>query len=363
MTQTVRTTAGRPPIDETRVEAFLGQIVQEVGSAVGAALVVLGDRLGYWRTMADSEPISSAALAARTGTHERYVREWLRTQAAGGYVSYDPRTDQYTLPPEHAAVLADDTSPIFLMGAFQVATSAIRSEPAVAQRFRTGEGFGWHEHDSELYHGIERHFATVYRANLVNAWIPALDGVEAKLIQGARVADIGCGHGAALILLATAFPRSTFVGFDNHEDTVTTARARAVAAGVADRVSFEVASATDFPDRDYDLLLTLDALHDMGDPMAAAAHARQALAPHGTWLVAEPRAEDNVADNLNPFGRMSYGISTLVCTPGSLAQPGRAGLGAQAGPTRLRDTITAGGFRAVRTAAETPFTLVLEAHP
>ncbi len=356
MTQTMR-----PAIDEARVEAFLGQVVQEVGSAVGAALVVLGDRLGYWRTMADGEPITSAALAARTGTHERYAREWLRAQAAGGYVSYHPHTDQYELPPEHAAVLADETSPIFLIGAFQVATSAIRSEPAVAQRFRTGEGFGWHEHTGELYQGIERHFATVYRASLVDAWIPALDGVEAKLTQGARVADIGCGHGAALIQLATAFPRSTFAGFDNHEESITTARARAAAAGVADRVTFEVASATDFPGRDYDLLLTLDALHDMGDPIAAAAHLRQALAPHGTWLVAEPHAADDVADNLNPFGRMSYGISTLVCTPGSLAQPGRAGLGAQAGPALLRDTITAGGFRDVRTAAESPFALVLEA--
>jgi SAM-dependent methyltransferase len=352
-----------PAIDPSRVEAFAGQILHELGAAYNAALVVLGDRLGLWRAMADAEPVSSVDLAARTRTHERYVREWLRAQAASGFVAYDQASDRYTLPAEHAMVLADETSPVLLTGGFQMAMAVMRSEAALVDRFRTGAGLGWHEHDSDLHEGCERAFAATYRGHLVSQWIPALEGVEAKLARGARVADVGCGHGAATILMAQAFPNSTFVGFDYHPGSIATARARAAAAGVADRVRFEVGSATDFPGDGYDLVTVFDALHDMGDPVATAAHVRRTLAPGGTWMVVEPMARDEVTENLHPVGRLYYAISTAVCTPNSLAQPGRAGLGTQAGPAGLRDVIEAGGFSTVRCVAETPLNLVLEASP
>jgi SAM-dependent methyltransferase len=350
-------------MDETRVEAFVERIVDEIGAAVNVPLTVIGARLGLYAAMADAQPVSAAELAARTGTHERYVREWLAAQAAGGYVVYDPDAETYRLPIEHAAVLADESSPVYQLGMFQSASAAIQAQDHVADRFRTGDGLGWHEHHHDLFHGTDAVFGLAYRAYLVQEWIPALDGVEAKLRAGARVADVGCGHGTATIILAEAFPASTFVGFDYHVESIERARANAAAAGVEDRVRFEVASATDFPGSGYDLIACFDALHDLGDPAACARQVRSALADDGTWMIVEPQAGDRVEENLHPLGRIRYSISTLVCTPGSLSQPGRAGLGTLAGEARLAEAIRAGGFSQVRRATDTLFNMVLEARP
>jgi SAM-dependent methyltransferase len=348
-------------IDETRVEAFVGRIVDEIGAAVNVPLTVIGARLGLYAAMADGAPVTPAELAGRTGTYERYVREWLGAQAAGGYVDYDPGTGTYSLPPEHAVVLADETSPAYQGGMFQTASAVIHAQDNIAERFRSGDGLGWHEHHHDLFHGTDAVFGLAYRTYLLQEWIPALDGVEAKLRAGAFVADVGCGYGTATVLLAEAFPRSTFVGFDYHEESIEIARENAAAAGVADRVRFEIASATDFPGTGYDLIACFDSLHDLGDPAAAAAHVRSALAEDGTWLIVEPQAGDRVEENLHPLGRVRYAISTLVCTPGSLSQPGRAGLGTLAGEARLSAAIRAGGFAQVRRATETPLNMVLEA--
>jgi len=350
-------------IDETKVEAFLEQILSEAGAALNAALIRIGDELGLYRAMGDAQPLTAATLAGRTGTHERYVREWLNAQAAGGFVDYDPATDRYTLPAEHAVALADEASPFALAGLFQSVTAAIRADERMVDAFRTGGGVGWHEHHHGLFHGVERVFGAAYRTHLVSEWIPALDGVEDRLRAGARVADVGCGHGLSTILLAQAFPASRFDGFDVHADSIAVARRRAEDAGVADRVRFEVAAADAYPRRDYDLVAFFDALHDMGDPSAAARHARSALRPDGTWLIVEPMAGDRVEDNLHPLGRLNYGFSTLVCTPGSLSQEGRAGLGTLAGGARLSEVVLGAGFATVRRAAETPLNLVLEARP
>jgi 2-polyprenyl-3-methyl-5-hydroxy-6-metoxy-1,4-benzoquinol methylase len=348
-------------VDEARIEAFVTRIVDEIGAALNVPLTVIGDQLGLYRAMADSAPVTSAELAERTGTHERYVREWLAAQAAGGYVEHDAEAGTYVLPVEHAAVLADETSPVYQGGMFQSASAAIRAQDPVADRFRTGDGLGWHEHHHDLFHGTASVFGLSYRAYLVQEWIPALDGVEDKLRRGARVADVGAGLGVATILLAQAYPDSTFVGFDSHLESIEAARANAAEAGVADRVRFELATATNFPGDSYDLIACFDALHDMGDPAAAAAHIRSALAADGTLMVVEPMAGDAVAENLHPLGRIRYGFSTLVCTPGSLSQDGRAGLGTLAGEARLAEAIRAGGFSRVRRAAETELNLVLEA--
>ena len=348
-------------IDETRVEAFIERIADEIGAAVNVPLTVIGARLGLYAAMADAQPVTPAELAARTGTHERYVREWLNAQAAGGYVVYDPDAETYRLPLEHAAVLADETSPVYQIGMFQTASATILAQDHMAERFRSGDGLGWHEHHHDLFDGTDAVFGLAYRAFLVQEWIPALDGVEAKLRAGARVADVGCGHGTATVLLAQTYPESTFVGFDYHAESVERARANAAAAGVQDRVRFEVASATDFPGSGYDLIACFDALHDLGDPAACARQVRSALAEDGTWLIVEPQAGDRVEENLHPLGRIRYAISTLVCTPGSLSQDGRAGLGTLAGEARLSAAIRAGGFTQVRRAAETIYNMVLEA--
>ena len=346
-------------IDEQKLEAFIGHAATEVGAALNVALVTLGDELGLYRAMADGQPVTPAELAARTGTQERYVREWLSTQAASGFVELDG--DAYVLPPEHALVLADDASPFSMTGTFQSANAAVAIRERLADRFTNGDGVGWHEHHHDLWHGTERAFATAYRTHLIAEWLPALDGVVAKLEAGALVADVGCGHGASAILMAVAFPASRFVGIDYHEGSIATARQRAAEAGVADRVSFEVAGAADLPGEDYDVVAFFDAFHDLGDPLAAARRAADALAPDGTLLVVEPFAGDTVEDNLNPIGRLYYGFSTLVCTPGSLSQPGAAGLGTQAGEARLAEVLRAAGFGEVRRAAESPLNLVLEA--
>ena len=348
-----------PTLDESKIEAFAGQIVSDIGAALGVALVTIGDRLGLFRAMADAQPVSAAELAVRTGTQERYIREWLNAQAAGGYVTYDPDADRYALPPEHAFVLADEQSPVALAGMFPSATAAIGALDEVAERFVSGGGVGWHEHHHDLFHGTARAFGAKYRASLVSEWLPALDGVVARLEAGARVADIGCGHGDSAVIIAEAFPRATVVGIDSHAGSIDAARAAAREAGVEDRVTFEVAGAGGLAGT-YDLIAFFDSLHDMGDPVAAASSARAALAPGGTCLLVEPNAGDRIEDNLNPVGRSYYGFSALLCTPGALSQ-GDTALGTQAGEARLREVLLAGGFTQVRRAAETPFNLVLEA--
>jgi SAM-dependent methyltransferase len=350
-------------IDQAKLDEFMGRFVGELGATVSAALVVIGDRLGLYRAMADGEAVTPEQLAQRTGTDARYVREWLSNQAAGGYVSYDARTATFSLSPEQSFALAQEGSPAFVPGAFQVATAAIKDEEKITEAFRTGGGVGWHEHHHDLFAGTERFFRQGYVANLLSSWIPALDGVEERLQSGALVADVGCGHGASTILMAEAFPRSEFVGFDYHEPSIEHARRAADAAGVGDRVSFEVAPAKGFPGDGYDLVCMFDCLHDMGDPVGAAGHVLESLAPDGTWLIVEPYASDRLEDNLNPVGRVFYGASTLVCTPASRDQEVGLALGAQAGEARLREVVTAGGFTRFRRATETPFNLVLEARP
>ena len=347
-------------MDQSRVEGFVHKALGDLGSALTASLVVIGDKLGLYRAMADAGPLTPAELATRTGTVERCVREWLAAQAAAGYVDYDATSQRYSLPAEHAVALTDEESPACVLGGFQGMTAAMRAEPKVAEAFRSGKGVGWHEHDPQLFEGVERFFRPGYNANLVDTWIPALDGVQAKLTKGARVADIGCGHGASTIIMAKAFPRSTFVGFDYHRASIDRARERAVEAGVGDRVRFEVASAKGYPGT-YDLVACFDCLHDMGDPVGAAVHVRQSLAPNGTWLLVEPNAADRTEENLNPVGRLFYSVSTLVCTQASLAQEVGTALGAQAGEARLRDVVTRAGFTRFRRATETPFNLVFEA--
>jgi SAM-dependent methyltransferase len=350
-------------IDEQRLTAFVHQVLGELGATLNAALVVIGDQLGLYRAMAGAGALSARELAERTGTSERYVREWLNAQAAGGYVSYDATSSRYTLPAEQAAVLADDANPYFLPGAFQLMTASAADHHKIAEAFRSGAGVGWHEHNDGVFEGCERFFRPGYAAHLCSAWLPALDGVEEKLRAGARVADVGCGHGASTILMAEAYPESTFTGFDYHDGSIAAARERAGAAGLGDRVAFDVAPADEYPGVGYDLVTTFDCLHDMGDPVGAARHILSTLDGDGTWLIVEPFANDTVEDNLNPVGRIYYAASTLLCTPASLSQEVGLALGAQAGESRLRDVVTAGGLTRFRRAAETPFNLILEARP
>ena len=348
-------------IDEGRLHEFLGRFVGDLGATVHAANVVIGDKLGLYKALAAAGPSTPAQLAERTGTHSRYVAEWLAGQAAGGYVTYDPDGGRYHLDDEQAFALADEQSPAFVPGAFQLACASVRDEPAITEAFRSGAGVGWHEHNPDVFDGCERFFRPGYAANLVSAWIPALNGVEAKLGAGARVADVGCGHGASTVLMAQAWPASTFIGFDYHPGSIEQARKRAADAGVADRCRFEVASAKDFPGAGYDLVCTFDSLHDMGDPVGGAGHVLGSLAADGTWLIVEPAAGDRVEDNLNPVGRAYYGFSTLLCVPNSLSQEVGTALGAQAGEARLRHVVTSAGYSRFRRAAETPFNHVYEA--
>jgi SAM-dependent methyltransferase len=350
-------------IDETKLEAFMGQFVHDLGAALSVATVMIGDKLGLYKAMADGNPVTPRELAERTGTDERYVREWLSSQAASGYATYDPATERFALPAEQALALAEDNSPAFIPGAFQLAAALIKDEPRIAEAFRSGDGVGWHEHDHDLFCGTERFFRPGYIANLVSSWIPALDGVHEKLESGARVADVGCGHGASTLILAEAYPRSEIVGFDYHPESIERARAAAQQAGADDRVSFEIASAKAYPGSGYDLVAMFDCLHDMGDPVGAAGHVLDSLAEDGTWLIVEPFANDRLQDNLNPVGRVFYSASTMVCTPASRDQEVGLALGAQAGEARLRAVVTEGGFTRFRRATETPFNLVLEARP
>jgi 2-polyprenyl-3-methyl-5-hydroxy-6-metoxy-1,4-benzoquinol methylase len=350
-------------MDESRLMSIVNQAVGDFGSLLTGALVVLGDRLDLYRTLAGAGgPLTSTELATRAGCAERYVREWLAAQAASGYVTYTG-DGRYTLDDEQATAFTDESSPACVIGGFQAMLAATRSLDRLTETFRTGEGVGWHEHHHDLFRGTERFFLPGYIANLADSWIPALHDVEDKLRRGAKVADVGCGHGASTIILAQEYPASRFVGFDYHQPSIDAARKAAAEAGVGDRVSFETASAKDYPGTGYDLVAFFDCLHDMGDPTGAAAHVLASLAPDGTWMIVEPYANDDVADNLNPVGRVFYSASTLICTPASLSQEVGAALGAQAGEARLREVVTAGGFSRFRRAAETPFNLVLEARP
>jgi SAM-dependent methyltransferase len=348
---------------EQEVHEFVQKAFGDIAGALTASLVVIGDKLGLYRAMAGAGGLTPAELATKTGTGERYVREWLSGQAASGYVTYDAATGRYALPDAHAVALTDEDSPACVLGGFQGMTAATRATPKVIEAFRNGGGVGWHEHDPELFAGVERFFRPGYLANLVQSWIPALDGVTEKLARGARVADIGCGHGASTIIMGKAYPGSTFVGFDYHQPSIDAATERARQAGVGGHVRFEAAPAKGYPGSGYDLVTCFDCLHDMGDPEGAARHVRASLAPDGTFMLVEPFANDRVEDNLNPIGRVFYSVSTIVCTPASLSQEVGTALGAQAGEARLADTLRRAGFTRVRRAAETPFNLVIEARP
>ena len=348
-------------IDEEKLNVFLGKAVADLGAAVSAALITIGDELGLYKALA-KERLTPAELAQRTGTIERYVREWLGNQAAGGYVDYDEKTNRYFLNDEQALCLADPGGPVDLPGAYLVAQDLQHVRARAVENFRTGKGMEWGEHHQCLFHGTERFFRAGYNAHLLKEWLPALEGVVAKLERGGRAADVGCGHGASTVLLAQAFPNSEFIGYDYHEPSITMARKRAAEAGVKN-ARFEVADAVGFREKDFDFIAFFDCLHDMADPFGAAKHAREALKPDGSCMLVEPMAGDDVKDNLNPVGRVYYGASSLICVPVSLAKNGPA-LGAQAGEKRLRDVMVGGGgFKRFRRATETPFNIVLEARP
>jgi SAM-dependent methyltransferase len=348
-------------VDTDKLMAFVFRAVDEVGATLNCALVHMGDQLGYYRDLAVHGATTPDELASRTGTALPYAREWLNAQAAGQFIEYDGETGRYTLPVEHAVALTDETSPAYLPGFFQIALGTTRDSHRIVEAARGPEGFGWHQHNGDVHEGCERFFRPGYAANLVSAWLPALDGVVKKLERGVGVADVGCGHGASTVLMAEAYPRSTFSGSDYHAESIATARDRA--AGAGGRISFEVASATEFSGDGYELVTMFDCLHDMGDPVGAARHVRSAIAPDGTWMVVEPAAGDRVEDNLNPLGRAYYGFSTLLCTPASLSQPVGAALGTQAGPARIREVVTEAGFTRFRMAAQTPFNNVYEVRP
>jgi SAM-dependent methyltransferase len=349
-------------MDEGRLMDFLHRFVADFGATGAAGNVVLGERLGLYRALREG-PLLPAELATRTETTPRYVEEWLRGQAAGGYVEYDATTGRYHLSEEQAFALTDPEGPVYLPGAFQLALGAIQSLPRMVEAFRTGEGLGWHEHHPDVFAGCERFFRPGYVANLVSAWIPALDGVPPRLAAGCRVADIGCGHGASTLLMAQAYPHSTFVGSDYHEESIRQAGKRAAEAGLADRAGFEVATAHTFAGGPFDLVTSFDCLHDMGDPLGAARHVRESLVEDGTWMIVEPYAGDSVAENLNPVGRAYYSMSTLLCVPNALSQEGDYSLGAQAGEAAIREVVLTAGFGSFHRVAETPFNIVYQATP
>ena len=349
-------------IDNDKLHAFLGKFVTDLGATAAAGNVVIGHNLGLYKALAVG-PATADELAARTHTSPRYVAEWLRGQAAGGYVEYDPAADSYSMTEEQAFALTNPDGGIYAPGAFVLALGALRAEPRITEAFRSGAGLGWHEQDADVFTGCEQFFRPGYIANLIPAWIPALDGVQDKLQAGAAVADIGCGLGASTILLAQEYPNSRFTGSDYHAGSIELARKHAGDAGVGDRVSFEISSAANFSGTGYDLAATFDCLHDMGDPLAAAKHVRQALTPDGSWLIVEPYASDEVTGNMNPVGRVYYNFSTLLCVPNALSQPGGYALGAQAGEAAIRQVVTDAGFTRFRRATETPFNLVYEVRP
>jgi SAM-dependent methyltransferase len=358
----MKMSATQPVLDMNKLNAFVGQFVMDLGAAVHSGMVVIGEKLGLYKALAEG-PMSSTELAAKTTTDERYVREWLSSQAAGGYVSYDEKTNKFSLSPEQAFALANEDSPAYLPGAFELALGSLAAVPRIADSFRTGAGMGWGEHVEGVFHGCEKFFRPGYAANLVSSWIPALQDVQGKLEKGAKVADVGCGKGASTLLMAKAFPNSRFFGFDYHDKSIEAARESAKRAGLADRVTFEIAKAKEFPGKDYDFVAVFDCLHDMGDPIGAAAHVLQSLAKDGTWMIVEPFANDQLKDNLNPVGRVYYSFSTLLCTPCSRSQEVALCLGAQAGEARIKGIATSAGFNRFRRATETPFNIVYEVRP
>jgi len=354
-------TPAQAAIDGAKVQAFIGRMLGDLGALTNSVLVHVGDQLGFYKTLMKAGPLDSAALAKQTGTAERLVREWLSAQAAQGYVTYDRSAQKFSLSPEQAMVFADEESEFFMAGFFDIATGLFHDVPKIVNAFRTNGAMAWHEHNGCLFCGTQRIFRPAYNHHLVNDWLPALDGVLAKLQKGCSVADVGCGQGASAILMAKAFPNSKFFGYDYHAESIEAARKSARDAGVGDRISFETAAAKNFPAMGFDLICFFDCLHDMGDPVGAARHVGTALAADGTWMIVEPFANDRLEDNLNPVGAVFYAASTAVCTPGSLAQEVGLALGAQAGEARLKKVIMDGGFKHFRRAAETPFNLILEA--
>jgi ubiquinone/menaquinone biosynthesis C-methylase UbiE len=349
-------------LDPDKLNAFVGRFVGDLGAAVHAGMVVIGDKLGLYRELA-KRPQTSAELASATKTDERYVREWLASQAAGGYILYDGDAKTFSMSPEQVFTLATEDSPAYLPGAFELALGALDAVPRIADSFRTGAGMGWNEHAEAVFHGCEKFFRPGYSAHLVSTWIPALQGVEEKLRRGAVVADVGCGKGASTLLMAEAYPRSSFIGFDYHQASIAGAQATARRLSLSDRASFQTATAQSYPGSDYDLVTVFDCLHDMGDPVGAAKHVKETLRSDGTWMIVEPFAGDDLKDNLNPVGRVYYSFSTLLCTPCSRSQEGQMCLGAQAGEAKIRDVVTQAGFTRFRRAAETPFNIVYEARP
>lgn len=349
-------------VDETKLNEFIGKVVNDMGGGIGALLAFVGDRLGLYKAMAGAGPLTAEALAQKTGTNPRMIKEWLANQAAGGYVLYDSKAETYSLPEEQALALAQEGSPAFMQGGFQILVSLFKDEQKIIEAVRTGKGLSWGDHEKCLFEGTERFFRPTYDANLTKVWIPALEEAEAKLKKGAKMADVGCGHGASTILLAKTYPNSKFYGFDYHEPSIQWAKEQAEKEGVADRVTFQVAKSTDFSGSDYDVVAFFDCLHDMADPYGAAAHTYKALKKDGTMLIVEPYADDRLENNLNPLGRLFYGASTAVCVPASLAQGG-PGLGAQAGEKKIREVAEKGGFTRFRRAIQTPVNLVYEARP
>jgi 2-polyprenyl-3-methyl-5-hydroxy-6-metoxy-1,4-benzoquinol methylase len=352
-----------PAVEQEKLNQFLGKFVADFGATLHAPTIIIGEKLGLYKAMAGAGELTSAEIASRTGTSERYVREWLAAQAASGYVMYNHLSKKYWLTPEQVFTLADETSPAYLPGAFYISASLFKDEPRMLEAFKTGKGVGWHEHSTDLFRGTEKFFRPGYAGNLVSSWLPALEGVVSKLERGAKVADVGCGHGSSTIIMAKAYQKSTFVGYDYHGPSIETARREAEKEGLSSRVKFEVAAASTYPGKDFDLVTVFDALHDMGDPAGAAAHVRQSLKPDGTWMIVEPYANERLEDNLNPVGRIFYSASTMICTGASMAQEVGLALGAQVGDTRLQELVSKGGFTRFRRATETPFNRVFEAKP
>ncbi len=349
-------------VDQAKLETFIGQMLNDLGGAFSVPLVRIGDKFDLYRTLQREGPMNPHDLAQKTGLAERYLREWLSAQAASNYLAYDPERGTFSLPPEQAMVFANEDSPVYMMGAFECIASNVQNQSAIEHAFKTGEGVQWSDQPGCLFCGIAEFFRPGYLANLVDAWLPALDGVVEKLEAGTRIADVGCGHGISTVMMAQAFPNSTFVGYDFHDASIRTARAHAKEHGVEANTRFEVATATQFDGNgSFDLVCSFDSLHDMGDPVGASTHIRDSLKEDGTWMIVEPLADDRLEGNLNPVGRLFYSASTMVCVPTSLAQDVGAALGAQAGEAKLRDVISKGGFNNVRRATETPFNMILEA--
>lgn len=351
------------PVNQERMNEFLAKFVADFGAALHGATVVIGERLGLYKALANGGPMTSKELATKTDTDERYVREWLAAQAASGYVYLDAKTGRYWMSPEQAAALGDETSPAYVPGAFHIAASVFQDRDKISEAFRTGKGIGWPDHQRELYEGTDKFLRSGYIGNLISSWLPSLDGVVDKLEAGARVADVGCGYGSSTLLMAKAYPRSTFVGFDYHKQSIVQAREQSLRAGLDDRVKFEVSLAKEYPGRDYDLVAVFDCLHDLGDPLGASKHVLRSLKSDGTWMLVEPFANERLEDNLNPMGRIFYSASTMICTPTSLAQEVGLALGSQVGDSRLREIALDAGFSSFRRAAQTPFNRVFEARP